>query len=222
MVTSAHILPLLEKAIGTGVDLVSEAVQADGQVLVTWRRRLAPDDMRFGEDPGLLISADGNLLRWASDPPEQTFTLEDLAAADPADEANRHPRTKELARRLESDVRAANLMSPSGAAALAIALTDRRVRPRGLQMHPESAAGLVATATGQGFWDILAHIYLSWRYLARSGDMMLPAPYTQDEESAARRIVSEKWFEKALLESGSIEAGDLYLPIVANERAALH
>ena len=212
------LLPLLAKAFGADVDLVSEEGPDDGPILVTWRIHRAEGERPFRRDPSILVSLDGSTLRWAQAPgyPDRAFSLKDLAEADPANEANRHPRTMEIASRLASSLCAANLMTPSGGVALVAALRE-------YGLWPHSAAALVASATGQGFWELLSHAYAAWRYRSTQGNLALPPPYSKEEDAAVHSIISEDWFKKELVENGHIlEGGALFLPVITNKGSGLH
>jgi hypothetical protein len=207
--TTEVLLRLLRKFVGAEVDLISEEVQADGRVLVNWVQHLPPGVRRLGPDPSVLVSADGETLEW--DYSRVPFTLEDLAEADPANEDNRHPTTKELARRLEQYLRAANLMSRSGSAAFVVELRRHGV-------WTTSAAALVASATGQDYWELFRHAQFAWHYPRSNRPGTLPPPYSEEEMVAAQSVFAEEWFEKTLREKACVIDNALVLPVVSNVR----
>lgn len=207
--TTEVLLQLLRKFVGAEVDLISEEVQDDGRVLVNWVEHLPPGVRRLGPAPSILVSADGGTLEW--DYSRVPFTLADLAEADPANEDNRHPTTKELARRLEQSLRAAHLMSRSGSAAFVVALRRHGV-------WTTSAAALVASATGHDYWELLRHARWAWQYPRPKRPGAPPTPYSREEIVAAQSVFAEEWFEKTLREKASVIDRALILPVVSNER----
>ena len=204
------LLSHLSRFLGAEARLISEEMQEDGQILITWEKQLAPGDYRLAKDPPVLISPDGMTLRWQrSWCSKKPFTFKDLAESDPANEANRHPTTREIARRLEPSMRAANLMTPSGSAAVVVALNRH--------LWSQSAAALVASATGQDFWHLLNEIHRQWV------DQSDPVGHFSAEEAeAAQTVIAEDWLMKAIREEGSeYFEHSLALPLVANPRFGL-
>lgn len=217
-----HLLELLGRAFG-GVATAGELSQTDDH----WHRlvwQLTPcdddrSDRRFRQPPAIEFQNGTDNLRWCErnivGMKHGTFTVSDLAAANPNESSSRHPRIREIGGKILLNLRDRDVADACHPAALMEAL--RNV----WDLWPGTAAAICSEATGESYWNCYKYSQLLWRYHLEAGGLALAPPYTRAQLLRAEKVVSAPNVAE-LLNGPKMKSGKMYMPILKNEEAGIH
>ena len=208
---------LLGALFGTKARILGETRGANDELVLRWAPEIEPGMPPLGAPPALVVEADGRTLRWNAPAPgyrSASFSIADLVEADPRRAENLDDRTRAVAAEVRALAAAGGLRGMSGGTALAVALNQ-------VGLAPDAVAALVATACELDYWIVRREASKAWRYSLTEGDLALAPPFSREEAGAARRIAEDAQLQRKILDvGGQDDDGEIWLPILANPRAA--
>lgn len=216
MVDKQELRVLLEGMFGKEARILRETRGKSGELTLHWAPVAESGAPPLGKPPALIVEADGRTLRWdapAAGYRSASFSIADLAEANPRRVENLDKRTRAVAAELKALATTADLIDASGGIAVAVALGKAG-------LAPDAVAALVAAADQLDYWVARQKASNAWRYSPTAGNLALSPPFSEEEALSAERIADDVGLRARILEAGGVDSDEeIWLPVLANPRA---
>lgn len=208
---------LLQGIFGGDVRVIREVRDLNGAVVLHWAPVPAPGIPPLGAPPALVVQPDYRTMRWEAPAfgfRAGSFSIRDLAEADPSKLENLDVRTRAIASDLKRRAMVAGLLNRTSAIALAVALERS-------ELAPDAVAALISTAYEMDYWEARKYATDAWRYQRQDGPLALRRPYSAREAENAAQVAGDADFLAEVVAAGGRDSdGEIWLPVLANPRAA--